>query len=63
MIDYKDESTLFGVLYEMSGVFGFAILLLVGFVFTLPVLCVGGLIAFYIMIKEKIEKRGSDNGI
>lgn len=31
MIEYKNESTLLGHLYEMSGIFGFTVVLLLGF--------------------------------
>ncbi|EIB0139412.1 hypothetical protein K7599_003807 [Salmonella enterica] len=60
MIEYKNESSFFGHLYEMSGVFGFTVVLLLGFIFTLPILFIAGLIALFIMIKEK---RGFKNGI
>ncbi|MCN3116492.1 hypothetical protein MLX85_24445 [Escherichia coli] len=60
MIEYKDENTLFGYLYEMSGVFGFTVVLFVGFVFTFPILLVISLIAFFIMMKEKREAK---NGV
>ncbi|EPY4349907.1 hypothetical protein [Klebsiella pneumoniae] len=60
MIEYKNENAFFGHLYEMSGVFGFTVVLLLGFIFTLPILFMAGLIAFFITIKEK---RGSKNGI
>ncbi|EBN2843844.1 hypothetical protein DOF89_24965, partial [Salmonella enterica] len=60
MVEYKNESTLFGNLYEMSGVLGFSLVLLVGFILTLPILLISGLIAFFITIKEK---RGSENGV
>ncbi|MEQ9995006.1 hypothetical protein [Pectobacterium versatile] len=60
MIDYKNESTLFGHLYEISGIFGFSLVLLVGFILTLPILLISGLIAFFITIKEK---RGFKNGV
>lgn len=60
MVEYKNESTLFGNLYEMSGVLGFSLVLLVGFILTLPILLISGLIAFFITIKEK---RGSKNGV
>ncbi|EAN4380740.1 hypothetical protein [Escherichia fergusonii] len=60
MVEYKNESTLFGNLYEMSGVIGFSLVLLVGFILTLPILLISGLIAFFITIKEK---RGSKNGV
>ncbi|EGV1469222.1 hypothetical protein JF170_004376 [Salmonella enterica] len=53
MIEYKDENTLFGHLYEMSGVFGFTVVLLVGFILTLPIVFIGGLIAFFITLKER----------
>ncbi|EGT3295094.1 DUF4017 domain-containing protein, partial [Salmonella enterica subsp. enterica serovar Oranienburg] len=38
----------------------FTVVLLLGFIFTLPILFIAGLIAFFITIKEK---RGSKNGI
>lgn len=60
MIEYKNENTLFGHLYEMSGVFGFTVVLLLGFIFTLPILFIAGLIAFFITLKEK---RSSKNGV
>lgn len=60
MIEYKNGNTFFGHLYEMSGVFGFTVVLLLGFIFTLPILFIAGLIAFFITIKEK---RGFKNGI
>ncbi|EJU6711726.1 hypothetical protein N4Y77_004644, partial [Salmonella enterica] len=60
MIEYKNENTFFGHLYEMSGVFGFTVILLLGFIFTLPILFIAGLIAFFITLKEK---RGSKNGV
>ncbi|EAA9537692.1 hypothetical protein CX070_24105 [Salmonella enterica subsp. enterica serovar Newport] len=60
MIEYKNENSFFGHLYEMSGVFGFTVVLLLGFIFTLPILFIAGLIALFIMIKEK---RGFKNGI
>ncbi|HAO0395952.1 TPA: DUF4017 domain-containing protein [Escherichia coli] len=44
----------------MSGVLGFSLVLLVGFILTLPILLISGLIAFFITIKEK---RGSENGV
>ncbi|HGU5610986.1 TPA: hypothetical protein ACM935_004484, partial [Escherichia coli] len=47
MIEYKDESSLFGCLYEISGVIGLAILLFTGFVFTFPILLVISLITFF----------------
>ncbi|ECN3150620.1 TPA: hypothetical protein JN175_003831 [Shigella sonnei] len=53
MIEYKDENTLFGHLYEMSGMFGFTVVLLLGFVLTLPILFIGGAIAFFITLKER----------
>ncbi|EKE2348866.1 hypothetical protein OUH92_004520 [Salmonella enterica] len=53
MIKYKDENTLFGHLYEMSGMFGFTVVLLLGFVLTLPILFIGGAIAFFITLKER----------
>lgn len=60
MIEYKDESSLFGCLYEISGVIGLAILLFTGFVFTFPILLVISLITFFLTMKEK---RGSKNGV
>lgn len=63
MIEYKDESSLFGCLYEVSGVIGLAILLFTGFVFTLPILLVISLFAFFLTMKEKKEKRGLKNGV
>ncbi|EDQ3642799.1 hypothetical protein AAK84_004657 [Salmonella enterica subsp. enterica] len=60
MIEYKDESTLFGSLYEMSGVFGFTVVLSVGFVLTFPILLVVSVIAFFITMKEKREAK---NGV
>ncbi|SSW78540.1 Uncharacterised protein [Klebsiella pneumoniae] len=60
MIEYKNENAFFGHLYEMSGVFGFTVVLLLGFIFTLPILFIAGLIVFFITIKEN---RGSKNGI
>lgn len=60
MIEYKDENTLFGYLYEMSGVFGFTVVLFVGFVFTFPILLVISVIAFFITMKEKREAK---NGV
>lgn len=60
MIEYKNESSFFGHLYEMSGIFRFTVVLLLGFIFTLPILFIAGLIALFIMIKEK---RGFKNGI
>lgn len=33
MIEYKNENTFFGHLYEMSGIFGFTVVLLLGFIF------------------------------
>ncbi|EBE0307612.1 hypothetical protein DCH49_22285 [Salmonella enterica] len=33
MIEYKNENAFFGHLYEMSGVFGFTVVLLLGFIF------------------------------
>lgn len=60
MIEYKNENTLFGHLYEMSGVFGFTVVLLLGFVFTLPILLCAGVIAFFITLKEKREAK---NGV
>ncbi|HGW3610653.1 TPA: hypothetical protein ACNH4O_005445 [Klebsiella pneumoniae] len=53
MIEYKDENTLFGHLYEISGVFGFTVVLLVGFILTLPIVFIGGFIAFFITLKER----------
>ncbi|ECM4991038.1 hypothetical protein NU37_23020 [Salmonella enterica subsp. enterica serovar Montevideo] len=53
MIEYKDENTLFGHLYEMSGVFGFTVVLLLGFILTLPILFIGGVAAFFITLKER----------
>lgn len=53
MIEYKDENTLFGHLYEMPGMFGFTVVLLLGFVLTLPILFIGGAIAFFITLKER----------
>lgn len=58
MIEYKGENTIFGYLYEMSGVFGFTVVLLLGFIFTLPIFFVISVIAFFITMKEK---RGSKN--
>ncbi|SCC42211.1 hypothetical protein GA0061071_1263 [Kosakonia oryzendophytica] len=63
MIEYKDESSLFGCLYEVSGVIGLAILLFTGFVFTLPILLVISLFAFFLTMKEKKEKRDLKNGV
>ncbi|HHD0788650.1 TPA: hypothetical protein ACN1XC_004432 [Yersinia enterocolitica] len=60
MIEYKNENTLLGHLYEMSGVFGFTVVLLLGFIFTLPILFVAGVVAFFITLKEK---RSSKNGV
>ena len=60
MIEYKNENTLFDHLYEMSGVFGFTVVLLLGFIFTLPILFVAGVVAFFITLKEK---RSSKNGV
>ncbi|EDS3787017.1 hypothetical protein GU939_004669 [Salmonella enterica] len=60
MIEYKNENTLFGSLYEMAGVFGFTVVLLIGFIFTLPILLVAGILAFFITLKEK---RGLKNGV
>ncbi|EIP6020339.1 hypothetical protein VJX75_004707 [Salmonella enterica] len=60
MVEYKDENTLFGYLYEISGVFGFTVVLLLGFILTLPFLLVISLIAFFITLKEK---RGLKNGV
>lgn len=60
MIEYKNENTLFGYLYEIAGVFGFTVVLLIGFILTLPILFIAGVIAFFITMKEK---RGSKNGV
>ncbi|HBM3143486.1 hypothetical protein [Klebsiella grimontii] len=60
MIEYKNENTLFGHLYEIAGVIGFTVVLLLGFIFTLPILFVAGVVAFFITLKEK---RGSENGV
>ncbi|EPO1888727.1 hypothetical protein ACT7FV_005002 [Citrobacter freundii] len=60
MIEYKNENTLFGHLYEMSGVFGFTVVLLIGFILTMPILFVAGVVAFFITLKEKREAK---NGI
>ena len=60
MIEYKDENTLFGHLYEIAGIFGFTVVLLIGFILTLPILFVAGVVAFFITMKEK---RGSKNGV
>lgn len=60
MIEYKDESSLFGCLYEISGVVGLAVLLFAGFVFTFPILLVISLIAFFLTVKEK---RDLKNGV
>ncbi|EDQ9386392.1 hypothetical protein D7E07_004361 [Salmonella enterica] len=60
MIEYKDESTLLGSLYEISGVFGFTVVLLLGFILTLPFLLVISVIAFFIAMKEKREAK---NGV
>lgn len=60
MIDYKNESTLFGNLYEISSVIGFSLMLLAGFILTLPILFMGGLIAFFITLKER---RSSKDGV
>ncbi|EKJ6333655.1 hypothetical protein PJS28_004431, partial [Salmonella enterica] len=60
MIDYKNESTLFGHLYEMSSVFGFTVVLLVGFILTFPILLVISVIAFFITMREKREAK---NGV
>ena len=60
MIEYKDESTLLGSLYEISGVFGFTVVLLLGFILTLPFLLVISVVSFFITMKEK---RGSKNGV
>ncbi|EHJ8506053.1 hypothetical protein KAM28_004121, partial [Salmonella enterica subsp. diarizonae serovar 47:k:z53:[z84]] len=60
MIEYKYENTLFGYLYEIAGVFGFTVVLLIGFILTLPILFIAGLIVFFITLKEK---RGSKNGV
>jgi hypothetical protein len=53
MIEYKDENTLFGHLYEIAGIFGFTVVLLIGFILTLPILFVAGVVAFFITLKEK----------
>ena len=60
MIEYKDENTLFGHLYEIAGIFGFTVVLLIGFILTLPILFVAGVVAFFITLKEK---RSSKNGV
>lgn len=60
MIEYKNENTLFGHLYELSGVIGFTIVLLLGFIFTMPILFVAGVVAFFITLKEKREAK---NGV
>ena len=60
MIEYKDENTLFGHLYEIAGIFGFTVVLLIGFILTLPILFVAGVVAFFITLKEKREAK---NGI
>lgn len=60
MIEYKDESSLFGCLYEISGVVGLAVLLFAGFVFTFPILLVISLFAFFLTVKEK---RDLKNGV
>ncbi|EJT8529862.1 hypothetical protein N3702_004435, partial [Salmonella enterica subsp. enterica] len=53
MIEYKNENTLFGYLYEIAGIFGFTVVLLIGFILTLPILFIAGVIAFFITMKEK----------
>ncbi|HGP4139911.1 TPA: hypothetical protein ACLLGK_003559 [Enterobacter roggenkampii] len=53
MIEYKNENTFLGHLYEMSGVFGFTVVLLLGFILTLPILFISGAIAFFITLKER----------
>ncbi|EHA8975111.1 hypothetical protein KSH88_004451 [Salmonella enterica subsp. enterica serovar Newport] len=60
MIEYKNESSLFGNLYEISSVIGFSLVLFLGFVLTLPVLLAAGVVAFFITLKEK---RGLKNGV
>ncbi len=60
MIEYKDENTLFGHLYEIAGIFGFTVVLLIGFILTLPILFVAGVVAFFITLKEKREAK---NGV
>lgn len=60
MIEYKNENTLLGHLYEMSGVFGFTVVLLLGFILTLPILLAAGVVAFFITLKEKREAK---NGV
>lgn len=60
MIEYKDESSLFGCLYEISGAVGLAVLLFAGFVLTFPILLVVSLVAFFLTIKEK---RDLKNGV
>ncbi|HEA0558372.1 TPA: hypothetical protein RVA53_004677 [Escherichia coli] len=60
MIEYKNENTLFGYLYEISGIFGFTVVLLIGFILTLPILFIAGVIAFFITMKEKREAK---NGV
>ena len=60
MIEYKNENTLFGYLYEISGIFGFTVVLLIGFILTLPILFIAGVIAFFITLKEKREAK---NGV
>lgn len=60
MIEYKNENTLFGYLYEIAGIFGFTVVLLIGFILTLPILFIAGVIAFFITMKEKREAK---NGV
>lgn len=60
MIEYKNESSLFGNLYEISSVIGFTLVLFVGFILTLPIVLTAGVVAFFITLKEK---RGSKNGV
>lgn len=60
MIEYKNESSLFGNLYEISSVIGFSLVLFLGFVLTLPFLLAAGVISFFITLKEK---RGLKNGV
>ncbi|ECW8800786.1 hypothetical protein F4274_23000 [Salmonella enterica] len=60
MIEYKNESSLFGNLYDISSVIGFSLVLFLGFVLTLPFLLAAGVIAFFITLKEK---RGLKNGV
>ncbi|EBL6795993.1 TPA: hypothetical protein SH498_004523 [Salmonella enterica] len=60
MIEYKNESSLLGNLYEISSVIGFSLVLFLGFILTLPVLLAAGVIAFFITLKEKREAK---NGV